>query len=163
MKLAHKEKCSLYTPHLTDAIFVAERIPVDEIQQVEAFTGIPYDAEQLALWFHGTQFKIACQDSTSPIALCGFSSVGPGVYRTFFLATEYAWSEHGKELTHLTRSGMQEIIAREGIRRLETLCLASRKRAQTWYKMLGLVYESTLKSYASNGEDAVMFTYIAEK
>lgn len=143
-----------------DALYVAHRIPADEIEQVELFTGQPFNAEDTALWFHGTQHKIACRSEEETIALCGFSCVGPGVWRTFYLASENAWAEHGRELTAHTKAGMEEIMQREGIRRLETLCLASRKRAQAWYRVLGLRFESTLQSYAVNGEDAVMFVKV---
>ena len=76
------------------------------------------------------------------------------------MATEYAWANHGKELTAHTIDGMGHIIQRERIRRLETVCLASRRAAQIWYKRLGLVYESTLKGYAADGTDAVMFVKV---
>ena len=160
MSLPLKEKCELFEPSLEDALWVAKQLPDDEIQQIQLLSGQPFKAEDTALWFHRTKFKIGCRDKSETIAVCGFVPIGPGVYRTMFLATEYAWQYHGKELTEFTISGMNEIIAREGIRRLETLCLKSRRKAQIWYKMLGLKLESTLISYAANGDDVVIFTKI---
>lgn len=154
-------RCELYEPSLLDVIYIARDLPDDEVEQTEKFSQTVFDPESVALWFWGTQFKIGCRTKDGiPIAVCGFTPTGPNVWRTFFLASNLAWKEHGKELTEYVITGMYEIVAREGIRRLETLCLKSRKRAQAWYKRLGLEYESTLKNFC--GEDAVMFTMIVE-
>lgn len=164
MNTVLKAKCELYDPSLVDAIYVAQELPDDEIEQIEKFTGQKFEPELTALWFWNTSFKIGCRDSDGfPLAVCGFTPMGPGVYRTFFLATTEAWEKHGRELTAHTMTGMRDIMARENIRRVETLCLASRKQAQQWYKILGLEYESTFRRFAANGEDAVMYTMIQEK
>lgn len=164
MNIARRANCELYDPTLSDVIQIARDLPSDEIEQLEKFSAVAFDPEEVALWFWGTSFKVGCRANDGyPLAVCGFTPIGPGVCRTFFLASNVAWFEHGRELSLHTIHGMNEIIQREGIRRLETLCLASRERAQQWYERLGLSFESRLTAFAANGEDAVMYTMIQEK
>lgn len=156
-----REESELFEPKMGDVIHVARHLPDDELEQIRQFCGYEPLPEQLGQWFMRTDFKVGFR-ADRPLAVCGFTPIIPGVYRTFFMATERAWSEYGRELTEVTRSGMIDTINACKIRRLETLCLASRKRAQAWYRVLGLRYESTLKNYASDGSDAVMYVRTKE-
>lgn len=80
----------------------------------------------------------------------------PGVYSSWFLASKYAWANYGAELTGMARERMFHVLD-SGAHRIETVCLASRKLAQRWYKTVGLRQESTLEAYCADGSDAVMF------
>ncbi len=79
-----------------------------------------------------------------------------GVISTWFLVKHTAWKDYGREITKMAIE-RREFMFAAGVHRTETLCLASRKLAQRWYKSIGLRHESTLQQYCVDGSDAVMY------
>jgi hypothetical protein len=91
------------------------------------------------------------------LAVAGFIPQLPGVLRTWMLATDAAWLEHGAELTWYTYVGIGVQIEQGGARRIETVCPDSHTAAKAWYPRLGLKQESTLAKYCTDGSDAALF------
>jgi len=55
------------------------------------------------------------------------------------------------------------LLKDKDIRRLQTMCMASRKMAGIWYKRgLKMQYEGRFKSFGFNGEDMVVYSRIQE-
>lgn len=95
--------------------------------------------------------------------LCGgFIPMRAGVYASWFLATNYAWENHARDLT-LEAIDRKAYMFDGGAHRIETLCLSSRIEAHVWYKKVGSNFESTLKGYCIDGSDAAMFVETRRK
>lgn len=95
-------------------------------------------------------------ESHRALVVAGFLPQLPGVLRTWMLASDEAWLEHGAELTKYTYFGIGVQLER-GARRIETICPDSHIAAKAWYPRLGLKQESTLAKYCTDGSDAALF------
>ncbi len=149
--------------HTTDinefeAVFkVADAISVEERELFKAFTGMDFSTED---------FLVALADlpgehfifwvGETPVAVGGFIPQRPGVERTWFMAPDKSWQDHGRELTDKCRELLEDKLAH----RIETVTLADRAKARAWYERIGLTYESTQPGYGCNGEDAVMYVIV---
>ena len=145
---------------LVDLLMVCQALPQDEIEQIEAFTGGQYDPEDLAVKTYSSGgIKWTCRiiETGEPIVVAGFFQVGVSTWRSFMLATDKAWAEFGREVTQHCKEVVDQVAGSDEFIRIETMCLASRKKAQDWYPNIGLEYEGTLRSYGANGENAVMY------
>ncbi len=148
---------------LIDLLLVCKTLPKDEIEQIEAFTGQPFDPENIAVQTYtsgGLKWTCRIEDTGEPLVVGGYFQVGASIWRSFFLAGERAWKEYGGQVTHHAKEAIERIARGQEHIRLETICLASRKLAQRWYKRIGLEYEGPLRSYGVNGEDAVMYVKV---
>ena len=145
---------------LIDLLTVCMGLPEDEIEQIEAFTGDKFDPEKVAVDIYvsgGMKWTCRVEKTSEPLVVAGYSKVGASIWRSFMLASEHAWAEFGGEVTHHVIDVMEQVAQGQQHTRLETICLSTRKLAQRWYKRIGLTFESELKSYGVNGEDAVMY------
>lgn len=145
---------------LVDLLTVCMDLPEDEIEQIEAFTGHSFDPEEVAADIYvsgGMKWTCRVEETSEPLVVAGYSRVGAGVWRSFMLANEHAWAEFGGEVTHHVIDVMERVTQGKEHIRLETICLATRKLAQRWYKRIGLERESEMRSYGVKGEDAVMY------
>jgi len=145
---------------LVDVIMVASDLPADEIEQIEAFSGHAFDAQDIAVQIitaPGLRWTCYDKDTKEPLVVAGFIPIGVTIWRSFMLVTNKAWAEHGLEVTLHTRRAVKDFMQGRQHARLETLCLASRVKAHDWYKTVGLQYESTLHAYGVNGETAVLY------
>lgn len=145
---------------LIDLLLVCKELPADEIEQIKAFSGNEnFDPEDSAAQIYTSdRIKWTCRikETGEPLVVAGYFQVGVGVWRSYMLARELAWTKYGAEVTKHVNSVIESMAKQPNIR-LETICLASRKKARAWYERIGLEYESTLRSYGANGEDAVMY------
>lgn len=150
-------------PTLLDTMIVCNGLPEDEIMQIQAFTGCQYDAEAFACesWSSRGPKLAIVNEQNEALVVGGFIPQRPGVYRSWFLARGAAW-ERGAEVTQVTHALVQSCLD-SGAHRLETLCLASRAKAQRWYTRVGLQKESTLHKFGAGGEDAVLYVATREK
>ncbi len=145
---------------LVDLLMVCQALPQDEIEQIEAFTGNPFDPEQLAVSTYsndGVKWTCRILETGEPIVVAGFFQVGVSTWRSFMLATDKAWAEFGREVTQHCKEIVDQVAGSDEFIRIETMCLASRDKARDWYPSIGLEYEGTLQSYGANGENAVMY------
>lgn len=149
-------------PKLLDFVQVCHKLPADEREQYEAFSGKAYDPEEVAAVF-------SLRDCPSwvivangqPIVVAGFDMIRPGVWQDWLLSTPEAWSVHWRGVTKISRRVM-DLMLRETAHRLQCISLASRIHAHRWYRPLGLVQEGVLHGYGVNGEDALMFARLRD-
>ena len=146
-------------PGLGDFLAVCLRLPEDERDQIQAFTGDEYDAARTAAAYSlrsGPSWVIS-SDST-PIVVGGFDMIRSGVWQDWLFSTPEAWDErHWRSVTKICRRAMDALLQSEA-HRLQCVSLASRIHAHRWYRPLGLQLEGTLRGYGANGEDALMFS-----
>ena len=148
---------------LIDVLVVCNDLPDDEIEQIQAFSGIAFDAQDTAvqiMTLAGFKWTCCVKEAGNPLVVAGFIPIGGNVWRSFMLASSAGWAEHGVEITLHCRRAVKNLVQGEQYIRLETLCLASRNKARMWYPKIGLEYESTLKGYGVNGENAVLYTKV---
>lgn len=149
-------------PKLLDYIHVCLNLTADEREQIEAFTGRPYDAEETA-FFH-CQKKPAwmlCEDE-KPIAIAGFDMIRPGVWQDWMLNTPVSFEKYWRTTTkHVKR--VMDAMLKQDAHRLQCVSLASRIHAHKWYAVLGLAPEAPLRAYGANGEDAIMFARLRDE
>lgn len=158
----------LRDPNLMDVALCARMLIDADREQWAEFTGRPYgDGESAALecWYYeGPKWAIADSEAHGmALAVAGCRRVRPYVYQTWFLSSEGLWT-HGKAVTDITRKVMLEMLA-DDAHRIETLCLASRKDARSWYEAVGLHFEAEFPNYGVSGAAAVQYaiTRPAEK
>ncbi len=155
--------------HLTDinefehVLKVLEHMPEDEKTLFKAMTGDDFDTENVLVGLAdlpGTHHIIWAGET--PVAIGGFIPQRKGVVRTWFIAPDAAWAEHGRELTDLCRKLLKGMLEDGLAHRIETVTLADRAKARAWYERIGLVFESTQRAYGSGGEDAVMYVALRD-
>lgn len=147
------------TPKIVDILPVCFNLRADEREQIEASTGQPYDAETFAVQIAnklGPSWYMREEPSGAIIALAGFDMIRPGVWQDWMCGTDRAWDAYGRQLTRATIKAMNAMLETEA-HRLQCMSLASRIQAHSWYAVLGLAPEGTLKGYGANGEDFIMF------
>jgi RimJ/RimL family protein N-acetyltransferase len=152
----------IYTdPLLLDFIKVACQLPQDEIEQLEAFTGEPFEIDGCAVGnFCAPGPKWVIKDGADPIIVGGFVPQRPGVWRDFLLTTPQAWEKHGFGVTRICRRMMDAMFESGQAHRLECVTLASRTKAMKWFRVLGYEAEGNLIGYGANGQMAVSFSRV---
>ncbi len=154
-------KTEIRATTLIDVITVCHDLPEDEIEQIEAFTGLGFDAQDMAVQVMTSPgIRTTCVDKKTgaPLVVAGFIPIGATIWRSFMLASNKAWADYGVEVTLHCRRAVRDLVGDEEHIRLETVCLASRHKARAWYPRIGLGYESTLVAYGAAGETAVLYT-----
>ena len=149
-------------PTMLDFVRVCLQMPQDERDQIQAFTGAPYDVDNTAINnFLAPGPKIVLKVGDDPICIGGFIQQRPGVYRDFMINTPASFSpKHWFEVTRISRRFMDHVL-HNGAHRVECICLASREaRNSRWYKVLGYNREATLYGYCASGADAVLFSRV---
>lgn len=145
-------------PLLLDFIKVCIKMPQDEREQLEAFTGEPYDIDGAAVGnFTAPGPKWVIKVDDEPIIVGGFVPQRPGVWRDFLLTTPEAWDKHWFPVTRICRRIMDAMLISGQAHRLECVTPASRAKAFKWYRVLGYNNEGLHPGYCANGADAVSF------
>lgn len=144
--------------NLLDLHHICRNLPDDERVLWEDLTGDEFNVDEIAATMFGLNGMhwVFATENDIPVAAGGLIRQRPGVFRTWFFATQVAWDHHGKELTEAVRDLIQRVLDRQLAHRIETVTLASRSRARSWYKRIGLTEEATLRGYTVTGADAVM-------
>jgi len=150
------------SPKVCDFIEVCFNLRADEREQVQAYTGQPYDPEILAVQLAAKTGPawMLCEDE-HPIGIAGFDFIRPGVWQDWMVGTDHAWEKHWRAMTRHTKRCMDAILKQDA-HRLQCVSLASRIHAHRWYAVIGLAPEGTLKGYGANGEDFIMFARTRE-
>jgi RimJ/RimL family protein N-acetyltransferase len=148
-------------PMLLDYLIVASQLPQDEQELYWHMTGLNFDPDTVAaqLYAAGGRRWAFADGHAPPVAVGGYTCAGPGVWRSWFMATPEAWKPHGKDVTARVRECIASMFKDESVQRLETVTLATRTRARAWYERIGLHYESTARAASASGQDLV--TYVA--
>jgi hypothetical protein len=148
-------------PLMLDFIKVCIKLPQDEREQLEAFTGMAYDIDGAAVGaFTSPGPKWVIRADGEPIIIGGFTPQRNGVWRDFLLTTPEAWEQHWFPVTRICRRVMDAVLISGQAHRLECVSLASRTKAWKWYKILGYNKEGTLHGYCANGADAIIFSRV---
>lgn len=145
----------LRDPNLMDTALCAMRLIDEDKGQWYEFTGQPFDADAVALecWnYPGPKWAI-CDETGMALAVAGCRRLRPHVYQSWFLSGQELWA-HGAKVTEVTRGVMLGMLD-DGAHRIETLSLATRKKAHSWYEAVGLHYEARFDNYCVSGADAV--------
>lgn len=147
---------------LVDLITVCRQMPQDEREQIQAFSGEQYDADQVAASYHlfdGPKWTLCADDR--PLLVAGFTELRPGVWQDWMFSTPSAWDPHWWTTTKQSRRVMDAML-RTVAHRLQCVSLASRIQAHKWYSALKLEREGVLRGYGANGEDAIMFSRLRD-
>ena len=143
------------------ALDVASRCIQGECDQIEAFTGRPYQIDevlQAVLNFNGPKWSIHYQDKA--VAVAGLLQHSKTRFESWFLSTPECWTP-GIGVTEIVKRVVAQTLE-NGARRIETVCLADRTTARRWYEMIGLRFETTLEQYGVNGAKAVQYVATRE-
>lgn len=143
---------------LTDLLIICHRLPEDERDQYEAFTGRPYDSQEMALGCAvrtGPSWVLYCDEG--PLCAAGFDYLRPGVWQDWMVSTPECWTKHWRGVTKNVKRVMDAMLTTEA-HRLQCVSLRSRIHAHRWYEVLGLTLDGPLPGYGAHGEDALMFS-----
>lgn len=155
----------LRDPNLMDVALCAAQLTRGDAEQWIELTGLAYapDAVAAECWGYAGPKWAICNTFGETLAVAGCRRMRPHVYQSWFLSTTSLWS-HGKAVTDITRKVMLGMLA-DDAHRIETLCLASRKDARSWYEAVGLHFEAEFPNYGASGAAAVQYaiTRPAEK
>jgi hypothetical protein len=153
--------------HLTDinefehVLAVIKEMPENEKVLFKAMTGDDFDASNMLVALAdlpGAHHIFWAGEK--PVAVGGFIPQRNGVFRTWFIAPDATWKDHGSEVTEACRALVQGMLDDGLAHRIETVTLADRAEARAWYERIGLTFESTQRGYGSGGEDAVMYVAV---
>jgi hypothetical protein len=141
----------------SDFQLVTNDLRPDEWEQIVKFAGIHFPKDLVIL--PGRNFTyFAPGMEYRPLVVGGFQFTRPGVMRSWFLCSDFGWRSAGWAVSRCTSSNI-DFMFESGMDRVETICLASRKLAQRWYRTLGMRLDPT--PFTINGHAAVM--YVKEK
>lgn len=160
-------------PWLSDYLQACAQMPQDEREQLEAFTGEPYNVDGAAVGnFAAPGVKVVIKAAEAEedfgmgyakvLSVGGFVQQRPGVYRDFMINTPMAWN-YGFQVTRICRRLMDAVLL-AGAHRIETIVptarLESRPELARWYKVLGYNEEGRHYGYCANGGDAISFSRV---
>jgi len=147
----------LQKPNLAQLLYLAERMPPEEVLEHACLGFGDFDAEDVALRCYGQKGPShVFVDGGRPYFAAGFSIVNPGVAVSWSMSTE-ACLKHVLEMTRVSRAVIRTLLKDSGIHRVQIMCMASRQHARRWYESLGAAHEATLKGYGRNGEDFAVY------
>ncbi len=149
---------------IADVVMLCQGMRQDEREQFLAVGPFDaYDPELAARTLiakQGPSFSIVAEDGM-PIVVGGFEPVGVGVWQTWMVTSDAAWSGHGLAITRHTRRTMDALLISESCHRIQTTALASREQALTWYERgLRMRREGVLRGFGKHGEDVAIFARV---
>jgi len=150
---------SVIRPSLETLVYLCRNALPAEVEQYAALTFAEYDAEAAAtaFWRAGKwSLGVAHPDGT-PAAAGGYEQVAPGVWQSWMVGTVRGWREMWVDIHRATRYLTEALVDSGLARRLQTMALAKRTEACEWYERLGLIYEGTMRGFAADGQDVVMY------
>lgn len=157
-----KELTMINETSLVDLLLVAKSMPQEERDQIGAFTGNPFNVEELAVQIYnsgGMQWTGRIIETREPIFVAGFFQVGTGIHRSFMLCGDKTFSDlYAGETTRHVAGVMDALAKNNPYIRIETICLEERELVRSWYPKIGLTFESVMPGYGAKGENAVMYT-----
>jgi hypothetical protein len=137
---------------------VVHDLPADEWKQVFAFCG-PLSAETFieAVSRLPAPNWAFVDDHGTALVVGGFTrGVHPDCLQSWFLASSRAWRDYAHAVTAMTAERIQWALSEGGAKRVETVCLESRKAAHRWYEKLGMRFSHTSHHF-DGGENAVTY------
>lgn len=159
----------LITPQRGHLLTILGDLPDDEREQYTALSGCVFDpvavADELeALIPECCVTHTWIDEDGRAYAAGGYYPVTPTTARSWMIVTRSAFADHAAELNRLAYAIGSGLLASGQASRIETWVLASRERAQRWYRRrLGLTHDATLRRYAGNGEDLAIYARFSEE
>lgn len=149
------------TPKLLDYLHICHHMEIDQREQIEAFTGQPYDVETAAMGFASLAGPawLMCEDE-KPIGAAGFTMIRRGVWQDWMATTPRCWEPDVWRTTTKHVKRVMDAMLKTEAHRLQCVSLASRIHAHKWYRVIGLELEGPLRAYGAGGEDALMFARV---
>ena len=145
-------------PKMLDYISIAHGMRDDEKEQFAAMSGLSeYDPDVVArcLYMQRGPSWAAANEEGRVVLISGYEDHGPGTAELWLAAPATTWDTNWVDLTRIGRKMISFIL--DTHHRVQILSLASRTKAHDWYERgLKMQYESTLKKYCADGQDAVM-------
>ncbi len=151
---------------LMDFVSLALRMPVDEISQLELFTGQRFDVDGVAVGnFVVDGPKWVIRNDNLALVAGGFVPQRPGVWRDFLLTSPEAWLPHNSfRVTRICKRLMDAMFTSGQAHRIECIVperrVASRPELLRWYKVLGYKQEAILQGYCADGYPAISFSRV---
>ena len=155
-----------HNPCMMDFIYVAERVPLDEKHQIEAFTGKPYTVDGAAIGGFITPGPKWCGYKDGwPIACGGMVPERPGVWRDFMLNVEGVYTEENyASITRHCRRIMNHMFKSGQAHRIECIVpedrVLARPELERWYTAVGYTREARMVGYLANGTPAIMYSRV---
>jgi hypothetical protein len=154
----------LAAPLLQDFVYLAQNMRPDEKQQFLALTGLDtFNADTAAralAAIDGPSWVLVDRDGY-PFLAGGFEPLRPGVFECWLVGTLDGWATHACAITRVCRLLTADLFA-QGAHRIQTVALASRTQAHTWYeRCAGLTREGVLRGHFADGQDGVLFARTA--
>jgi len=118
------------------------------------------DAMVLRILDHSSMAMVAIGER--PITACGLVPLCPGVAVAFAFSTP----EYRSAIIPVTRfiRGFGTLTAvKRGLHRIEFRALAARPDVERWVKLLGAKPEATLSCFGKNGEDFILYRWLAHE
>jgi hypothetical protein len=107
---------------------------------------------------------VLLDDDNEPIVAFGLDEIVPGVWQTWMVGSSEAWKEHWIGITRNCRKIMNTLMKEDGIRRIQTMALASRVETCKWYeKGLRMTQESVAKGFGVTGQDVACYVRLREQ
>jgi RimJ/RimL family protein N-acetyltransferase len=152
-------------PNLWSLSGIAAQLPEEEQLLYTEMTGQEFDPDVVAAQLYlagGVAWTFLDAGTQRLLAVGGYRQQRPGAWASWFMAHPDAWTkQYGRDLTRAVAETLQSMLSSPGVRRLETVTLASREKARRWYESIGLSYESTARKASASGLDLV--TYVATR
>lgn len=152
-------------PNLMDLMILCNKPRRDDVEQYIELTGEEWDVDKVATdLYTRTGFKFVLLDNNAaPIVGMGMDPVIPGVWQTWMVGSYEAWAKHWKAITKDCRKIINTLIQEEGVRRIQTMALASRVDTCKWYeKALRMELESVAKGFGITGQDVACYVRLRE-
>ena len=156
-----RKKWTLQRATLCDLIELCAQMRPGEVDQYLALTGAAeYDFERAAHALYGmpgVRFLLVSVTGER-LAVGGFEQRRPGVWRSWLIGTESAWSKHWRSLTEASRF-LAECLFEDGAHRVEDVMLAEREAAGWWCQRgLGMQLDGILPNYSADGRDVAVYS-----
>jgi hypothetical protein len=151
-------------PYLMDFLFVAARLPQDERDQIEAFSGLPFEIDGAAIGaFMAPGPKWVAMKDGQPVSVGGFVQERRGVWRDFMMNVKGAFDDpaYASFITRHCRKILDAMFRSGQATRCECIVplqrITDRPELVRWYKVMKYRQDAVIPAYLANGYPAVIF------
>lgn len=151
-------------PYLMDFLYVAARLPQDERDQIEAFSGVPFEIDGAAIGaFMAPGPKWVSRKDGKPVSVGGMVPERPGVWRDFMMNVEGAFDDPAYALfiTRQCRKIVDAMFRSGQAHRVECIVplqrITARPELVRWYKVMKYRQDAVIPAYLANKYPAVVF------
>lgn len=148
---------------IIDLLMIGEKLRQGEREQIEACYGTAFDFQDMAVFAHGMpEPKWTGFADCQPVMVIGMIKQRPGVWLMWGMTTDAAWKQP-IALTKVVLDIMRTMFD-TGAHRIEHISMVGYPKNRGWYeKCLKFDFEGTMRSWGSQGQDALMFARTEKK